>query len=65
MVQVTRLTAGSFIVLMAFIGVSGAAEQQFSCKGQVIQEMPKPTGQPPVRSISPSLPAATVKCRSK
>ncbi len=34
MVQVTRLTAGSFIVSMAFIGVSGAAEQQFSCKGR-------------------------------
>jgi hypothetical protein len=47
MVQVTRLTACSFIFLMTFIGASGAAEQQFSCKGQVIQEMPKPTGQPP------------------
>ena len=46
MIQVTRLAAGSFIFLMTFIGVCGAAEQQFSCKGQVIQEMPKPSGQP-------------------
>jgi hypothetical protein len=45
--QATRLAVGSFIVLMMFVGVCGAAEQQFSCKGQVIQGMPKPTGQPP------------------
>jgi len=32
---------------MALVGACGAAEQQFSCKGQVIQEMPKPAGQSP------------------
>jgi hypothetical protein len=45
--QATRLAVGSFILLMTLVGVSGAAEQQFSCKGQVIQGMPQPTGQPP------------------
>jgi hypothetical protein len=47
MIQGTRLVVGSFIFLIAHVGVCVAAEQQFSCKGQVIQEMPKPTGQPP------------------
>ena len=47
MIQATRLAAGSFVFVMTFAGVSSAAEQQFSCKGQVIQEMPKPSGQPP------------------
>ena len=47
MIQATRVVAGSFIFLMTLVGVCLAAEQQFSCKGQVIQEMPKPTGQPP------------------
>ena len=47
MIQATRVAAGSFIFLMTLVGVCLAAEQQFSCKGQVIQEMPKPTGQPP------------------
>ena len=47
MIQATRLAVGSFIFLMTLVGVCGAAEQQFSCKGQVIQGMPKPSGQPP------------------
>jgi hypothetical protein len=45
--QATRLAVGSAIFLTTLVGVCGAAEQQFSCKGQVIQEMPKPSGQPP------------------
>ena len=47
MIQATRLAAGSFIFLMTLVGGCLAAEQQFSCKGQVIQEKPKPTGQAP------------------
>ena len=47
MIQTTRLAVGSFTFLMTLVGVCDAAEQQFSCKGQVIQEMPKPSGQPP------------------
>ena len=50
--QATRLAVGSAIFLTTLVGVCGAAEQQFSCKGQVIQEMPKPSANPPVRSIS-------------
>jgi len=46
MIQATRLAVG-FIFLVTFVEICGAAEQQFSCKGQVIQEMPKPSGQPP------------------
>jgi hypothetical protein len=38
MIQATRLAVGSFILLTTFVGVCGAAEQQFSCKGQVIQQ---------------------------
>ena len=47
MIRATRLAVGSFIFLATFVGICRAAEQQFSCKGQVIQEMPKPSGQPP------------------
>ena len=47
MIRATRVAAASFISLMTLVGVCLAAEQQFSCKGQVVQEMPKPTGQPP------------------
>ena len=36
MIQVTRVAAGSFIFLMTLVGSCLAAEQQFSCKGQVI-----------------------------
>jgi hypothetical protein len=37
--------AGFFFLLMSFVGVSAAAERQFSCKGQVVQEMTQ-AGQP-------------------
>jgi hypothetical protein len=47
MIQATRLAVGSCIFLITLVGVCVAAEQQFSCKGQVIQEMPRPAGQPP------------------
>ena len=36
MIQAIRLAFGSFIFLMTLVGVCLAAEQQFSCKGQVI-----------------------------
>ena len=44
--QATRPEVGSFFFLMTLVGVCGAAGQQSSCKGQVIQEMPKPSGKP-------------------
>ncbi len=47
MIQATRLAASSLVFSMTLVGVCCAAEQQFSCKGQMIQEMPKPSGQPP------------------
>ena len=47
MMQATRLAVSSLVFSMMVVGVCCAAEQQFSCKGQVIQEMPKPLGQPP------------------
>ena len=52
MIQAIRLAFGSFIFLMTLVGVCIAAEQQFSCKGQVIQEMPKPIGPTPVSNRS-------------
>lgn len=46
MVQATRLAVGSLILLTMMVRPGGAAEQQFSCKGQVFQQMtavqPKP-----------------------
>ena len=36
--QATRPEVGSFFFLMTLVGVCGAAGQQSSCKGQVIQE---------------------------
>ena len=47
MIRATRLAVTSSVFLMTFVGVCGAAEQRFSCKGQLIREMPKPSGQPP------------------
>ncbi|MCP3463422.1 MULTISPECIES: hypothetical protein [unclassified Bradyrhizobium] len=46
MVQIARLAAGSLIMLTTMVGPGGAAEQQFSCKGQVVQEMTNPAVQP-------------------
>jgi hypothetical protein len=47
MVRATGLAAGCLILLTMMVEPGGATEQQFSCKGQVIQEMttaaqPKP-----------------------
>jgi hypothetical protein len=47
MVQATRLAVGGLILLTMMVRPGGAAEQQFSCKGQVFQQMtavqpPKP-----------------------
>ena len=39
--QASRLAVGSFSFLMTLVGVCGAAEQQFSCKGQVIESTGK------------------------
>ena len=44
--QATRLAAGSLILLITMVRPGGAAEQQFSCKGQVIHEMTNPAVQP-------------------
>ena len=46
MVQATRLAAGGLIFLITMVKPGGAAEQQFSCKGQVIHEMTNPAVQP-------------------
>ena len=46
MVQATGLAVGSLILLIMMVDPGGAAEQQFSCKGQVIQEMTNPAAQP-------------------
>ena len=42
MMRATGLAAGGLLVLITAVGPSTAAEQQFSCKGQVIQEMANP-----------------------
>ncbi|WP_342729905.1 hypothetical protein [Bradyrhizobium sp. B117] len=46
MVQATRLAVGSLILLTTMVRPGGAAEQQFACKGQVVQEMTNPAVQP-------------------
>jgi hypothetical protein len=46
MVQVIGLAVGSLILLTLMVKPGGAAEQQFSCKGQVVQEMTNPAVQP-------------------
>ena len=42
MMRALGLAAGGLLVLITAVGPSAAAEQQFSCKGQVIQEMVNP-----------------------
>jgi hypothetical protein len=46
MVQATGLAVSSLILLTMMAKPGGAAEQQFSCKGQVVQELPNPAVQP-------------------
>jgi hypothetical protein len=46
MVQATGLAVGSLILLITMVKPGGAAEQQFSCKGQVVQEITNPAAQP-------------------
>ncbi len=47
MVRATRLAVGSSLILLTtMVRPSGAAEQQFSCKGQVVQEMTNPAVRP-------------------
>jgi hypothetical protein len=45
MVQATGLAVSSLILLTMMVKPAGAAEQQFSCKGQVVQEMTDPAVQ--------------------
>ena len=47
MVQATRLAVGSLILLTMMVKPGGAAEQQFSCKGEVVQQMTNPAGVQP------------------
>jgi hypothetical protein len=46
MMQATGSGAGSLILLAMMVGPGAAAEQQFACKGQVVQEMTNPAVQP-------------------
>jgi hypothetical protein len=46
MVQATGLAVSSLILLTMMVKPGGAAEQQFSCKGQVVQEITNPAAQP-------------------
>ena len=46
MLSATRLAVGSLMLLTIMVKSGGAAEQQFSCKGQVVQEMSNPAVQP-------------------
>jgi hypothetical protein len=46
MARTTRLAVGSLIFLTTIAGPACAAGQQFSCKGQVVQEMINPAVQP-------------------
>ena len=46
MTQATVLALGSLILLTILASASSAAEQQFSCKGQVIQEKTDPAVEP-------------------
>jgi hypothetical protein len=46
MVQATGLAVGSLILLITMVQPGGAAEQQFSCKGQVIHEITNPAVEP-------------------
>jgi len=46
MARATGLAVGSLILLTMMVEPGGAAEQQFSCKRQVVQEMINPAVQP-------------------
>jgi hypothetical protein len=46
MMQAIGLGAGSLILLAMMVEPGAAAEQQFTCKGQVVQEMTNPAVQP-------------------
>ena len=46
MVQATGLAVGSLILLTMMVRPGCAAEQQFFCKGQVVQEMANPAVRP-------------------
>jgi len=47
--------AASGLFLLTLVGPGIAAEQQFSCKGQVVQEMTNPAVQPKPIDLSVSL----------
>ena len=55
MVQTTRLAVGSLVLLTTMVGPVGAAEQQYSCKGQVVQGMTDPAVQPKPIDLSVTL----------
>jgi hypothetical protein len=46
MVRATGLAVSGLILLTTMVGPCAAAEQKFSCNGQVIQQMPDPAVQP-------------------
>ena len=60
--QASRLAVGSFSFLMTLVGVCGAAEQQFSCKGQVIEFNGRTRS---LQSMSASALILTAKCHLK
>jgi hypothetical protein len=45
MLKATGVAVGSLILLTAMVRTCGAAEQQFSCKGQIIDEGTDPSAQ--------------------
>jgi hypothetical protein len=45
MMQATGLAAGGLILLTMMVGPCSAAEQQFACKGQLLQQMADPAVQ--------------------
>ena len=55
MTRATVLTLGSLILLTIMAGTGSAAEQQLSCKGQVIREGADPTAQPKPIDLSMTL----------
>ncbi len=46
MMQATGLGAAGLILLAMMVEPGAAAEQQFACKGQIVQEMTNPAVQP-------------------
>jgi hypothetical protein len=55
MMRGTKSTAIGLLLLTTMIGSGSAAEQQFSCKGQLMQQMPNPAVQPKPIDLSVSL----------